>query len=84
MPGKELGKLMNDFVLGKALSERVKTVQAEITKLRQIVVGTSQILCVPVKNVSIPYRSWPDNNLQHRRYSTGPLPRRFLLQKHLR
>ncbi len=58
----KLGKLMNDFVLEKALVERVETVQTEITKLRQIVVGTSQILCVPVKDVSIIYRSWPGND----------------------
>ena len=53
---------MSDFVLERALSERVKTVQSEITKLRQIVVGTSQILCVPSKDVSIIYRSWPGND----------------------
>jgi hypothetical protein len=58
----KLGKLMNDFVLEKALAERVRVVQTEITKLRQIVVGTSQILCVPVKDVSIIYRSWPGND----------------------
>ena len=58
----KLGKLMSDFVLEKALSDRVATVQGEITKLRQIVVGTSQILCVPSKDVSIIYRSWPGND----------------------
>jgi hypothetical protein len=62
---KELGKLnklTSDFVLEKALAGRVSTVQSEITKLRQIVVGTSQILCVPSKDVSIIYRSWPGND----------------------
>jgi hypothetical protein len=53
---------MTDFVLERALAERVNTVQSEITKLRQIVVGTSQILCVPSKDVSIIYRSWPGND----------------------
>ena len=62
---KELGKLnklMSDFVLEKGLAARVATVQSEITKLRQVVVGTSQILCVPSKDVSIIYRSWPGND----------------------
>lgn len=62
---KELGKidkLTSDFVLERALADRVATVQSEITKLRQIVVGTSQILCVPCKDVSIIYRSWPGND----------------------
>jgi hypothetical protein len=62
---KELGKLtklMGDFVLERALSDRLQTVQSEITKLRQVVVGTHQILCVPSKDVSIIYRSWPGND----------------------
>jgi len=62
---KELGKivkLMADFVLERALADRVTIVRSEITKLRQIVVGTSQILCVPSKDVSIIYRSWPGND----------------------
>lgn len=62
---KELGKLtklMSDFVLEKALSERLQAIQSEITKLRQVVVGTHQILCVPSKDVSIVYRSWPGND----------------------
>lgn len=58
----KLGKLMNDFVLEKALSEYVDIVQNEITKLRQVVIGTSQILCAPSKDVSIIYRSWPGND----------------------
>ena len=62
---KELGKLdklMSDFVLERALDDRVQTVQSEITKLRQIVIGTSHILCAPSKDVSIVYRSWPGND----------------------
>lgn len=62
---KELGrlsKLMSDFVLERALESRVDIVRGEITKLRQIVVGTSQILCVPCKDVSIVFRSWPGND----------------------
>ena len=58
----KLGKLMSDFVLEKILNQRVKAVQIEITKLRQIVIGTSQILCAPSKDVSIIYRSWPGND----------------------
>ncbi|MDA0745684.1 MAG: M20/M25/M40 family metallo-hydrolase [bacterium] len=58
----KLGKLMSDFVLERALEERVQAVQVEITKLRQVVVGTSQILCAPSKDVSIVYRSWPGND----------------------
>jgi len=58
----KIGKLTADFVLERALADRVATVQSEITKLRQIVVGTSQILCVPCKDVSIIYRSWPGND----------------------
>jgi len=57
-----LGKLMNDFVLERTLEPRVQTVWGEITKLRQIVVGTSRILCVPSKDVSIVFRSWPGND----------------------
>jgi hypothetical protein len=37
-------------------------VQSEIAKLRQVVIGTSQILCAPSKDVSIIYRSWPGND----------------------
>jgi len=62
---KELGKLtklMSDFVLERALADRLQTVQSEITKLRQVVVGSHQILCVPNKDVSIIYRSWPGND----------------------
>ncbi|MDP6042774.1 MAG: hypothetical protein QGG64_29765, partial [Candidatus Latescibacteria bacterium] len=62
---KELGKLsklMSDFVLESALDQRVDIVQHEITKLRQVVIGTSQILCAPSKDVSIIYRSWPGND----------------------
>ncbi|MCZ6633289.1 MAG: M20/M25/M40 family metallo-hydrolase, partial [bacterium] len=62
---KELGKLtklMSDFILEKAFDQQTRTVQAEITKLRQIVIGTSQILCAPSKDVSIIYRSWPGND----------------------
>ena len=58
----KIGKLSADFVLERALADRVSTVRSEITKLRQIVVGTSQILCVPSKDVSIIYRSWPGND----------------------
>lgn len=58
----KLGKLMNDFVLEHALEDRVQIVQNEITKLRQVVIGTSQILCAPSKDVSIIYRSWPGND----------------------
>jgi len=62
---KELGKiakLRTDFVLERALADRVSTVRSEITKLRQIVVGSSQILCVPSKDVSIIYSSWLGND----------------------
>ena len=62
---KELGKLsklMSDFVIESALDDRVDIVQHEITKLRQVVIGTSQILCAPSKDVSIIYRSWPGND----------------------
>ena len=62
---KELGKLtklMSDFILEKAFDQQILTVQTEITKLRQIVIGTSQILCAPSKDVSIIYRSWPGND----------------------
>ncbi len=62
---KELGrltKLMSDFVLERTLADRLRIVQSEITKLRQVVVGTHQILCVPSKDVSIIYRSWPGND----------------------
>jgi hypothetical protein len=58
----KLGKLMNDFVLEGTLTDRVQTIQNEITKLRQVVIGTSQILCAPSKDVSIIYRSWPGND----------------------
>ena len=58
----KLGKLQSDFVLERALEKWVNAVQSEITKLRQIVIGTSQILCVPSKDVSIVYRSWPGND----------------------
>lgn len=58
----KIGKLMADFVLERALADRVSTVRSEITKLRQVVVGTSQILCVPSKDLSIIYRSWPGND----------------------
>ena len=62
---KELGrltKLMSDFVLERSLADRLQIIQSEITKLRQVVVGTHQILCVPNKDVSIIYRSWPGND----------------------
>jgi hypothetical protein len=58
----KLGKLMCDFVLENALNDRVQIVRNEITKLRQVVIGTSQILCAPSKDVSIIYRSWPGND----------------------
>jgi hypothetical protein len=58
----KLGKLMSDFAIEGALADAVQTVQNEITKLRQVVIGTSQILCVPSKDVSIIYRSWPGND----------------------
>ncbi len=58
----KLGKLMSDFVLENTLSDHVEIVQNEITKLRQVVIGTSQILCAPSKDVSIIYRSWPGND----------------------
>ncbi len=58
----KLGKLMADFVLEQALSEHVSSVQSEIAKLRQVVIGTSQIMCAPSKDVSIIYRSWPGND----------------------
>lgn len=58
----KLGKLLSDFVLENALEDRVNVVQSEITKLRQVVIGTSQILCAPSKDVSIIYRSWPGND----------------------
>lgn len=58
----KLGKLMSDFVLENMLSDHIDVVQNEITKLRQVVIGTSQILCAPSKDVSIIYRSWPGND----------------------
>ena len=45
----KIGKLMTDFLLERALADRVATVQSEITKLRQIVVGTSHDSVCPVQ-----------------------------------